>query len=242
MSDESNKTQPRHLGFDTRRLEGLLGRPLQRLYLRIWTPDGEGSLANMEIGLLLDFGGRDCYCFTAPQPQDGWSIAMQRIALPPASDWSAFEQTLPILLVKESEPELGWQYSFYDTKGHAAFAGLVGSPLLGVDLLSVDEEPSPFGVRFRFQGDAVLVRSNAAGSTVASSAFNPDGNQLFYFEQVGRIKQMRVGKRDESPKWAPSWPFLVVNSALFAVFVGWLIWTGMPWQVVLLKILTAPVR
>jgi hypothetical protein len=161
----------------------LMGKEIEKLFLVVWPPLCE----ERDLDIDISFG-----VVTRQEPQhlqvittgmeDMWSplIRSEKIPNSPFSwnEWS------PRMKAWMSGQEGDIDIEYYDVTNSESFKDIIGATIRAVELISLKENQSPFGVKIIFDNDFIISSPIADGNTVETSRFHRNDN-LSIFEKLG---------------------------------------------------------
>ena len=71
------------------------------------------------------------------------------------------------------------------------FECIVGSEIIGIELISVKDIQFPFGVKIHFKDDFIITTPNSDGNTVETKAYNINGS-IEKFKYLGNLVYTKV--------------------------------------------------
>jgi hypothetical protein len=165
----------------------LIGKKVDKLFLVVWMPCGEENEANIDISFGFVFQDTpNQLCVISVDKDDLWSQNVFYQSLPQnLYTWKDYYDRIKMCMNMEDENCIvGKEY--YDVSNCELFEKIVNSQIIEIELISVIDNPEPFGVKIIFFNDYIISTPISDGNTVETSKFNQNNN-LGIFEKIGKI-------------------------------------------------------
>lgn len=165
-------------------LKSLRGQVAASIFIRIFPPHGESSLEDVDASLGFIMAGGDGQALLVSTSQDdGWSPVIVRQDPPPLRRWQDLEPRLRNWMENLQTEDVGYEY--YSVEG-SAIAGLQGRRIANVEVMLIDGEGDPFGVRFEIGGESFISYSSATGNSIELPGLVL-GRGVAAFESLGQV-------------------------------------------------------
>lgn len=171
----------------------LLGKKISRIFLIVWPSQGvkETSMLDVSLGLVLDNAYEDLWMVTT-DIQDGWSPLLQCLdikAIPRIYDHHSYDTRVKGWMHSTITDELNNE--FFDFSQSHFFKNICSKEIVNVELISLEENPMPFGVKIACENDYIMSLSSANGNTIETARFNKH-HTLQNFQHLGKITFTKV--------------------------------------------------
>lgn len=164
----------------------LIGEKINRVIVKMWPPLFESSLKSVDISAILYFKNNSSIYFTTDEDNFSLSkIADEKIDF--SREWETFSERLNKWFSGELSEIIGYEY--YDFTDHPDFKNIVNNKVTNIQLLHINNDPKPFGIKFIFDEDYLLSTSNVDGNTIETKNFNTS-NILEPFFTLGEVKSI----------------------------------------------------
>ncbi len=80
---------------------------------------------------------------------------------------------------------------YYDVTKSEKFKAIINAKIEEIDVLNIEGNPEPFGLRILFKDDYIISIPNSDGNTVETKAFNKN-DCISNFKQLGNIIYSKV--------------------------------------------------
>lgn len=167
--------------------KNLINKRVKKLFLVVWPPLGEDRELDIDISFGFIFQQEmDHICVITTNKDDMWSPCIRFENIPQNTYcWLDFAPRMKYWMKSENPNSLEIEY--YDVTEASLFQDIVGSEVLSIELLSLEGNSMPFGIKMRFDDEYILSTPIADGNTVETSRFHKNNN-LAYFEKIGLIE------------------------------------------------------
>lgn len=167
-------------------IKHLLHSTLNRVFLIIYPPVGEKSILQIDIriGLIIENNLESLYVI-GTDLDDLWSPMINVEKIPDIffSNLDFLERTR-LWMTKELNNDITLEY--YDFTISEYFKDIVGKKINDIELVSIEGNPDPFGIKLLFQNDFILSSPNSDGNTIETKTFNKNKN-IENFKHLGNI-------------------------------------------------------
>lgn len=170
----------------------LLGKKISELFLVIWTPYGEERLSDVDMCFGFVFNGeQDKFCVISVHKDELWSPHIVQKAYPVEKlSWVDFYSKIDIWMKSEDE-NCAIESKYFDVTHSELFKEISGAEIIGIELICVEGNDEPFGVKMLFENDYIISTPISDGNTVETSRFNQNRN-IEVFSNIGKVKFINV--------------------------------------------------
>jgi hypothetical protein len=164
----------------------LIGQKIERLFVVLWPPQGEENLLQVDLSVGFVFASDQNQLCVLATGDDAWTPCVRSAPLPSRLfPWGAFDTRVRDWMNLVELDVIDTEY--YEVTEVDIFKNIVSHAIQSIELVSIQNEELPFGVKIVFEDDFVLITPIAAGSTVETSRFNRQDN-LAVFKRLGSIE------------------------------------------------------
>lgn len=165
-------------------LNYLIGQKIDRVIVKMWPPFFDDSLKSVDISAILYFENNSIIHFTTDE--DNFSLSKITVEKIDSSwEWETFSERLNKWFSGELSEIIGYEY--YDFTDHPDFQNIVNNKVTNIQLLYINNDPKPFGIKLIFDKDYLLSTSNVDGNTIETKNFNTN-NIIEPFFTLGEVK------------------------------------------------------
>lgn len=170
----------------------LLRKKVNRLFLVIWPPWGEEKESDIDISFGFVFNNEPNRLYVISIDKDElWSPHVFYQSLPQnAYSWEDFYTRLKMWMTADNDDCI-IDTEYYDVTQCVLFEKIVSAEIVGIELISIEGNPEPFGVKILFENDYILSTPISDGNTVETSQFNRNNN-IAAFENIGKIVSNKI--------------------------------------------------
>lgn len=169
------------------RIENLIGKKINKVFLVVWPPVGEDRLSDVDIsiGFVFDEDDRKL-CVVSTDRSDMCSPIVSYEDLPnDPYHWSLFDERMKHWMSSLEFNFTGREY--YDFTDAKIFDRISHNEVNKVELVLIEGDPEPFGLKFIFEDDYILSTPISNGNTIETSSFNKNDN-ISHFKSLGSIE------------------------------------------------------
>lgn len=170
----------------------LIRKIVDKLFLVIWSPWGEERESDIDISFGFVFKDEpNKICIVSVDKDELWSPHISFETLPENKySWEDFYYRIRMWMNAEDESLIiGKEY--YDVTKSELFDNITGNEIEGIELLYLEGNPEPFGVKILFKDDYIVSMPNSDGNSVETSLFNQNGN-IEVFKKIGKVKYTTI--------------------------------------------------
>ncbi len=170
----------------------LINKKVSRLFLVIWTPWGEENESDIDISFGFVFKDEpNKLCIISVDKDELWSPYIFDESLPQyIYTWDEFYPRIKTWMKAEDDSLIiGREY--YDVTKSEKFKAIINAKIEEIDVLNIEGNPEPFGLRILFKDDYIISIPNSDGNTVETKAFNKN-DCISNFKQLGNIIYSKV--------------------------------------------------
>lgn len=167
--------------------KGLITKIVDKLFLVVWSPWGEESEAEIDISFGFVFKNEPSkLCVVSVDKDELWSSHISLEPLPEDNySWEDFYNRIKMWMNAEDE-NLIMGKEYYDVTKSDLFKNITGNEIEGIELLNLEGNPEPFGVKILFKDDYIISMPNSDGNTVETKTFNKT-NSIENFKKLGNV-------------------------------------------------------
>ena len=167
-------------------LKKMLGNQVERLLLIVFPPFGEVSWKDIDISLGIVFKESSTNLVVLSTNLDDLSSPyLENRSIPKdVRDGATLEKRLSTWMKMETTDIIDLEY--FDVSELEIFSNIVGQPIREVQLINLEGQQDPLGVKLLFDQDTILSFPNMDGNTIETNFFNKN-NQLSNFEYLGKV-------------------------------------------------------
>jgi len=170
----------------------LNGKIVERLFIVLWSPWGEEDESDIDISFGFVFKNEpNQLCIVSVDKDQLWSPQIIYETLPERIySWEKFYPRIKMWMKAEDENLiLGKEY--YDVTKSELFDSIIDKEIDAIELLYLEENPEPFGVKFIFKDDYIISTPNLDGNAVQSKKFNLS-SAFENFQSLGNIIHSQI--------------------------------------------------
>lgn len=170
----------------------LINKKVSRLFLVIWAPWGEENESDIDISFGFVFKDEpNKLCIISVDKDELWSPYIFDESLPQyIYTWDEFYPRMKTWMKAEDDSLIiGREY--YDVSKSEIFKGIIDTEIKEIDVLNIEGNPEPFGLRILFKDDYIISIPNSDGNTVETKAFNKN-DCISNFKQLGNIIYSKI--------------------------------------------------
>ena len=174
------------------KLKNLIGKKAVKLFLVLWTPWGEEEKSNIDISFGFVFKDEpNKLCVISVDKDELWSPYISYESLPHEEyKWENFYHRIKMWMRAEDDNLIiGKEY--YDVSNSKLFNKIIDSEIIGMELIYIEGNSKPFGVRILFKDDYIISIPNSDGNTVETEMFNKN-DSIDNFRILGNILYLKV--------------------------------------------------
>jgi hypothetical protein len=168
---------------------GLIRKKVDRLFFVVWPPWGEEKESDIDISFGFVFNDDpDGLCIISIDKDELWSPYVFYQNLPNnAYSWEDFYPRMKTWMKAQSDDEDNViDTEYYDVTECVLFEKIVGSEIIGIEFLSIEDSSDAFGVKLLFEKDYIISTPISDGNTVETSQFNQNNN-IGIFQNIGKV-------------------------------------------------------
>ncbi len=165
----------------------LVRKKVNRLFLIVWPPWGEEKEANIDISFGFVFINEpNRLCVISVNKDELWSPYVFYQSLPQNEySWEDFYPRMRKWM-KAEDDDFIIDKEYYDVSKCALFEKIIDAEIIGIELLCIDGNPEPFGIKILFENDYIISMPNSDGNTVETKTFNKTDN-VNNFKHLGNV-------------------------------------------------------
>lgn len=159
---------------------------IERLFLIVYPPLGEDSFQqiDMRLGIVLK-GGDGMLLTLSTDIDDIWSPVLMNEKFQ-STYYSDTDFSIRIKMWMEDDPDLPLILEYFDFTNSHYFSNISQNNIKEIQLLHIENNHEPFGVKLLFEKDYLLSYPNSDGNTIETKDFNKNDG-LTNFEKLGKI-------------------------------------------------------
>ncbi|KAB2916135.1 MAG: hypothetical protein F9K23_08475 [Bacteroidetes bacterium] len=171
----------------------LLRKTVSRLFLVVWTPWGEEKEADIDISFGFVFNDEPSKLFVISVDKDElWLPHIFHQSLPENKySWKDFYPKIKMWMNSEDDSCIIVN-EYFDVTDCELFKEIVESEIIGIELIGIEGNDAPFGVKIHFKNDYIISTPISDGNTVETSQFNQNGN-IEVFKKIGKVEYTAIG-------------------------------------------------
>jgi len=174
-------------------LKELIDKKVEKLFLVVWPPFGEEKELDIDISFGLVFHhAPDRLCIITTDKDDMWTPCLRFENIPDFTyPWSEFTSRMDAWMKSEEVGSLETEY--YDISEAKQFRQIVSCKIQSIELIRLESNPEPFGVKIVFDDDYIISTPISDGNTVETSHFHRNEN-IANFENMGilEFKELQI--------------------------------------------------
>jgi hypothetical protein len=166
----------------------LLKKKVSRLFLVVWTPWGEEKESDIDISFGFVFKDEpNRLCVISVDKNELWSPHLFYEPLPKNEyTWEDFYSRMKQWMEAAEDTELVMGFEYYDVTKCELFKKIINSEIIRIELISIEDNAEPFGVKIHFNNDYIISTPISDGNTVETSRFNQNNN-VEAFKRIGTV-------------------------------------------------------
>jgi hypothetical protein len=167
-------------------LKSLLGKSIKRIFLIVFPPYGEENVMEIDIrlGLVLDNNDNELVIIGIDS-SDIWTPVITTEIIPTLYyENSDFKVRISEWMNQELDEEFTNEY--YDFTNYNGFINITNEIIMKIELVYVENNSEPFGIKLSFKKDYILIIPNSDGTSIETIEFNRNG-LLNNFRNLGNI-------------------------------------------------------
>jgi hypothetical protein len=170
----------------------LLKKNIVRLFLVVWTPFGEEKESDIDVSFGFVFRDEpNRLCVISVDKDELWLPYISYESLPLNKfTWDDFYDRMK-LWMKAEDDNLIIGKEYYDVTNCDLFKKIVGSEIEELELLCLEDNTEPFGLKILFKDDYIISMPNADGNTVETKYFNKN-DSIENFKQLGNVIYSKI--------------------------------------------------
>lgn len=164
----------------------IINKRVDRLFLVVWPPFAEEDEKQIDISIGLVFSDAEHQlCVISTELDDLTTPCIRYQTVPDVIlSWDSFETRMKSWMDATEEWVIDTEY--YEVTNVEEFKDIVRQTILDVELVGIQNEATPFGVKLLFNNDYILSTPIIDGNTIETSHFNKNANVL-NFASLGEI-------------------------------------------------------
>jgi len=158
--------------IDLEKLKSLISGTIERIFLIVFPPDGEELKSEIDIrfGIVLkEYPGELITIST--DLSDIWSPVLKVEPIPDnVYNELMFDKRMRQWMNDELKDEIALEY--YEVTYSDHFRNIAGNPIKEIQVVSIEGNQEPFGLKILFESDYILSFPNSDGNTIETKYFN----------------------------------------------------------------------
>lgn len=170
----------------------LIKKTVDKLLLVIWAPYSEEQESEIDISFGLIFKSDPNKLFViSVEKNELWTPYISTESIPKNKySWEDFYPRIKVWMnSKDENLSIGKEY--YEVTKSELFSNIIGEEIKKIELLKLEDNPEPFGVKLHFKHDYIVSMPNSDGNTVETKFFNKN-NSLDNFKRLGNVIYSKV--------------------------------------------------
>ena len=170
----------------------LLRKKVDRLFLVVWPPWGEEKESDIDISFGFVFKDElDRLCIISIDKNELWSPHVFYQVVPQNEySWEDFYTRMKMWM-KAEDDDCIIDTEFYDVTTCMLFEKIIGSEIIEIELISIEGNSEPFGVKILFENEYIISTPISDGNTVETSQFNQNNN-INVFKKIGKVLYKKI--------------------------------------------------
>lgn len=166
----------------------LLGKKISELFLIVWTPYGEERLSDVDMCFGFVFNGEQDSLYAISVDRDElWSPHVVPQPYPKNKlSWVEFYSKIDFWMNCKDD-SCAIESKYFDVTHSEFFKEISGAEIIGIELIYVEGNNEPFGLKMLFENDYIISTPISDGNTVETSRFNQNRN-IEVFSNIGKVK------------------------------------------------------
>ncbi len=167
-------------------MNDLLQNIVKKVFLIVFPPWGEEpTQIDIRLGIVTEKYYNLLYVIGTSM-EDLWSTTLSIEEIPTIYfDYSEYDYRMNKWRACEMNSDFVLEY--YDFTKSPFFQTIVNHKIRNIQLLSIADNPNPFGIKLLFQDDFILSTPVADGNTIETKAFNALNKNIEHFYYFGEI-------------------------------------------------------
>lgn len=169
-----------------------LKKTVSRLFLVVWTPFREEKESDIDMSFGFVFKDEPNKLYVISIDKDElWLPHIFHQSLPENEyTWEDFYPKIKMWMNSE-DGSCNIANEYFDVTNCELFKKIVNSEIIGIELIGIEGNPEPFGVKIFFNNDYIISTPISDGNTVETSQFNQNGN-IEVFKKIGKIEYKAI--------------------------------------------------
>lgn len=163
----------------------LIGKKVSRFLIVVWPPIGEAKMSDIDISIGLIVDEHKGVFHIQIDKDDCWTPIVSETCFDEIFEWCKFQQRIDGWMKGQIDGPL--QNEVFDATHESIFGNIVSEEILDIECITLKSEFNPFGIKFIFRDDYILVLPISDGTTIETSSFNKSGC-LGVFRKIGDIE------------------------------------------------------
>lgn len=170
----------------------LLGKIVSRLFIVVWTPWGEEEESDIDMSFGFVFNDEPGKLYVISVDKDElWLPHIFHESLPENKYfWEDFHPKIKIWMNSEDDGCL-ISNEYFDVTDCELFKEIVESEIIGIELIGIEGNDEPFGVKILFKNDYIISTPISDGNTVETSQFKQNSN-IEVFKNIGKVEYITI--------------------------------------------------
>jgi hypothetical protein len=155
------------------KLADIIGQKIKRLFLVVWPPDGEEAEAGIDISIgFVSESTPSTLLILSTNNDDMWSPQLHVQNIPTGQrPFSEFSSRMALWQRQELLDLIDYEY-YEITWDSSQFSEFLDKTIIGINLLSMQNDGLPFGVRLIFFDNYILSFPGVFGNRIETKYFN----------------------------------------------------------------------
>lgn len=165
----------------------LIGQKVEKLYLIIWPPFGEQKISDIDVSFGFIFqNNNNKLCVISVDKDELWFPHILYQSLPQNEyDGGDYNQRIKMWMKGEDDNFI-IDKEYYDVTKCEMFENIIGSEIIDIELLFIEHNVEPFGIKLIFNNNYIISMPNSDGNTVETKVFNKN-NGIETFKHLGNV-------------------------------------------------------
>jgi len=167
--------------------EKLQGKKVEKLYLILWPPFGEQKISDIDVSFGFIFqNSNNELCVISVAKDELWFPHILYQSLPQNEyDGADYDQRIKMWMKAEDDNSI-IDKEYYDVTKCEMFEDIISSEIIDIELLFIEHNVLPFGIKLIFNNDYIISMPNSDGNTVETKVFNKN-NGIKTFKHLGNV-------------------------------------------------------